>query len=215
MDLGPPSKKRGAAAAAASSAAENPNVVESESKLNHMICTVQVMERNRVAMGAIYLPCQLSITILQPCITTVKNFANLTRGKSKHGLGHPHTQLWATFLSSIVSAVKSIKKEEEDVNLNTVEEAQAAYKEAGIANAGRYIAQARVRACKDEKTGIVMWKLSELADPGDAAKLNRALASLIEQVLEGQVMQGGEPAGPAERKLQSDINLPKKKLGKD
>ena len=145
---------------------------------------------------------------------TIKDFAEMTRGKSKHNLGHPHVQAWATFMTTLIQhSADSAKEGPLAKCLQDLQESLTAFKTDGVEKAYMHISQFRAKITKEETHGVVSWCLSPMLEPLAATNLNRALVELLVHH-KAEVTMGGPPPGPAERKLKADIAELKRKMGK-
>jgi hypothetical protein len=205
----PPHKKIGVA-----------NVVDQtlQTELDHLILSVSNATMIRQQMGAIYLSAQAPAAIVEVPVNAIKAFAEATRGQSKHKLGHPHIQGYGAFLDNLVSQVQNKLKEgakdtklEEALTILT-QTLENMTKE-GVEHAHFHISQFVCRMTKsNDEMGTVNMCLSDMMDPMERAKANRALVYSME-ALGAKVNQGGPPPSPAERRMKERIAQIKKQMG--
>ena len=190
------------------------NAINNETMLNTMMVTAQNAEATRINSGAIYVSVLMLAQLVAPAVKTIKDFAELTRGKSKHNLGHPHVQAWATFMTTLIQhSADSAKEGTLAKCLQNLQESLTAFKTDGVEKAYMHISQFRAKITKEETHGVVSWCLSPMLEPLAATNLNRALVELLVHH-KAEVTMGGPPPGPAERKLKADIAELKRKMGK-
>ena len=192
-------------------------VVDAETQLSHMQVTAEAKEMVRILSGAVFITATATATLILPSVEVVKKFADSTRGKSNHGMGHPHLQAWFTFMSTLVhltetNHAKEMEKTHFAQAIDTLKKAIAAMESDDVHLGYLHVSQCRVHINRDDKLGTIMWNLSTLMMPNDQNTLNRAIVELL-RLHNAEIRMGGPPPSPAERKLKASIAAMRKKTG--
>ena len=209
-DKEPPQKKQGVASVVVNQALQD--------ELDHLTLSVSNAVLLRQQMGAVYLSAQAPAAIVEPPVTAIKTFTDMTKGKSRHKLGHPHIQGYGAFLHNLVNmTAEKAKNEAPDQKLiealAILNQALTNMTNEGVKSAHFHISQFVCKMTKsDENTGTVNMCLSDMMDPADRAKTNRALVYAMES-MGATVNQGGPPPSPAERRVKERIAEIRKQMG--
>jgi len=152
------------------------------------------------------------LALVQPGIDAAKKHSELTKGKSRHGLGPPHPHVWRAVLQAIIQAAKALEQEtlaKVSPSIEVLEAYAKAYNEVPGKHLF-FIRQARAKKL-DNGMGLLSWQVSSLME--NPSSVDRALITVLE-VLKGDVRAGSAPPCPLERSNQKRIEVLLKRLGK-
>ena len=179
-------------------------------ELNHMVATLQNLQLTRQVSGAVWWTVMIPSELGEQALAVTKKFAEDTRGKSNHGMGSPHIQLFRTFIMTLVAAGK--KDESLAAEITALEEYLKEFEKAGPKEGHRFIAQARIKNLKDPKFLMLSYALSELLDPAVKHRIDTAIHTSTKK-LGAEVKSGTSPPTEAEKELQKSVDSMREKLG--
>ena len=179
-----------------------------EQELTSLILTLQNSAAIRNLNSAVFHSALVKSDLIAESLTTAKNFAERTKGISGHKYGSPHVQIARTFIKSLMAKCASMSGEAEFIKLK---EFLAEFEQGGPEQAAMLVAQLRVKQCKDKSTGVVMWALCNLMDPGARAEIDNAMVKLL-KAAGAELKTGTAPQGDLERKLQKRVDEIREKL---
>ena len=123
------------------------------------------MQQTRFLASVVWWSVLTPVELVHPAQAVAKRFAEQTTGKTRHGLGSPHIQVWMAVLQAVVKETEKLMEENKPSppteQLPVVKSFLEEFKKAGPSAGHLFCSQARVKETKD---GFGLLTYSRLAN---------------------------------------------------
>lgn len=188
------------------------STMESQKReLNTLKLVAQQAQTQRIIMSIIVWTISLPTKLVSKPLQVAKDFTTRHKGQSNHRHGSPHVHVWRAVIQAILEAAQELPscaelKQATDILKKALQD----FTDSGPKKGHLHIRQCRVRTCREEEKGLLIYQLSHLLE--DPRQVDLAIHYLV-NLLGGEVLEGTAPPNALERQLGKDIEELKVAVG--